>query len=387
MEKLATERHNVDAVHDRLRGAILRGDIPPGEVLQQVALAEELGSQPHPLAKGAFRLLQREGLLEGSPNRSYRVTSFSPRDLEELYVTFLPLQALAIRLTIPRLQSADIATMMGDLAQMDHYAEVQDVEAWEVPHREFHRRLIQHAGRRVVELLDRLSDHAGRYRRVYLAGTSYGFEAAAAEHRELLGPAARATRTLPPPGSPTTSRTPRSTCSRWPTTPTSRRRSRSRSRSPSCPCRTAAEASGPPGRRASTFYASREETRRSTRERPRGRRFGGRGADVPSCRACTTSRSRATSSSPRWTAARCCWTSTGRSSRTTCPPSSCCTVARGCSAIARCTPPSASSPWCAVGSRWRARATASPTWRRTRRSCTTSRRRSGGCARTRPSTG
>src|SRR5690606_30124655 len=54
------------------------------------------------------------------------------------------------------------------------------------PHREFHRRLVQHAGRRVVELLDRLSDHAGRYRRVYLAGTSYGFEAAAAEHRELL---------------------------------------------------------------------------------------------------------------------------------------------------------------------------------------------------------
>ncbi|UGS35587.1 GntR family transcriptional regulator [Capillimicrobium parvum] len=185
MEKLATERHNVDAVHDRLRGAILRGDIPPGEVLQQVALAEELGVSRTPLRE-AFRLLQREGLLEGSPNRSYRVTSFSPRDLEELYVTFLPLQALAIRLTIPLLQSSDIATMMGDLAQMDHYAEAQDVEGWEVPHREFHRRLIQHAGRRVVELLDQLSDHAGRYRRVYLAGTSYGFEAAAAEHRELL---------------------------------------------------------------------------------------------------------------------------------------------------------------------------------------------------------
>ena len=107
----------VDAVHDRLRGAILRGESQPGEVLQQVPLAEELGVSRTPLRE-AFRLLQREGLLEGSPNRSYRVTSFSPRDLEELYVTFLPLQALAIRLTIPRLQSADIATMMGDLAQI-----------------------------------------------------------------------------------------------------------------------------------------------------------------------------------------------------------------------------------------------------------------------------
>ncbi len=185
MEKTTAERQNVDLVHDRLRGAILRGEFRPGEELQQVPLAEQLGVSRTPLRE-AFRLLQREGLLEASPNRSYRVTSFSPRDLEELYVTFLPLQALAIRLTIPLLESEDIATMHGDLAQMDHYAEMHDVEAWERPHRDFHGRLVQHGGRRVVDLLDQLSDHAGRYRRVYLEGTSYGFDAAAAEHREIL---------------------------------------------------------------------------------------------------------------------------------------------------------------------------------------------------------
>lgn len=185
MEKTTAERQNVDLVHDRLRGAILRGEFAPGEELQQVPLAEQLGVSRTPLRE-AFRLLQREGLLEASPNRSYRVTAFSARDLEELYVTFLPLEALAIRLTIPRLTGEDIATMHGDLAQMDHYAQTHDVEAWERPHRDFHGRLIQHAGRRVVELLDQLSDHAGRYRRVYLEGTSYGFDAAAIEHREIL---------------------------------------------------------------------------------------------------------------------------------------------------------------------------------------------------------
>ncbi|MBX5441753.1 MAG: GntR family transcriptional regulator [Solirubrobacteraceae bacterium] len=185
MEKSTAERQNVDLVHDRLRSAILRGEFAPGEELQQVPLAERLGVSRTPLRE-AFRLLQREGLLEASPNRSYRVTAFSAEDLEELYVTFLPLQALAIRLTIPRLTSEDIAAMHGDLAQMDHFASNHDVEAWERPHREFHRRLVQHAGRRVVELLDQLSDHAGRYRRVYLEGTSYGFDAAAVEHREIL---------------------------------------------------------------------------------------------------------------------------------------------------------------------------------------------------------
>lgn len=185
MEKTTAERQNVDLVHDQLRGAILRGEFAPGEELQQVPLAEQLGVSRTPLRE-AFRLLQREGLLEASPNRSYRVTAFSAEDLEELYVTFLPLQALAIRLTIPRMTSEDIATMHGDLAQMDHYASMHDVEAWERPHTDFHRRLVQHAGRRVVELLDQLNDHAGRYRRVYLEGTSYGFGAAAGEHREIL---------------------------------------------------------------------------------------------------------------------------------------------------------------------------------------------------------
>jgi DNA-binding GntR family transcriptional regulator len=185
MEKATPERQNVELVHEQLRGAILRGEYKPGEELQQVPLAEELGVSRTPLRE-AFRLLQREGLLEASPNRSYRVTAFSAADLEELYVTFLPLQALAIRLTIPRLESEDIATMHGDLAQMDHYAQSHDIEAWERPHRDFHGRLVQHAGRRVVDLLDELSDHAGRYRRVYLEGTSYGFDAAAEEHREIL---------------------------------------------------------------------------------------------------------------------------------------------------------------------------------------------------------
>ena len=181
----AADRQNVEVVHDRLRRSILRGEIAPGEELSQVRLAQTLGVSRTPLRE-AFRLLQHEGLVEARSNRSYRVTEFSARDLEELYITQLPLQALAVRLTIPELSTGDVAAMEGDLAQMAHYAEAHDVDGWEGPHTDFHRRLVQHAGRRIVELLDQLSDHAGRYRRVYLAGTSYGFDAAAAEHREIL---------------------------------------------------------------------------------------------------------------------------------------------------------------------------------------------------------
>jgi GntR family transcriptional regulator, rspAB operon transcriptional repressor len=176
---------NVEVVHDRLRDAILRGELAAGQELSQVPLAAQMGVSRTPLRE-ALRMLQREGLVEASPNRSYRVAGFSLGDLEELYVSSIPLEAIAIRLTLPGLRSGDIAQLEGEMAQMAHYAAAHDVDGWEVPHRAFHRRLTSGAGPRLGELLDQLSDHAGRYRRVYLGSAHRAWEAAAAEHRRIV---------------------------------------------------------------------------------------------------------------------------------------------------------------------------------------------------------
>jgi DNA-binding GntR family transcriptional regulator len=176
---------NVDVVHDQLRDAILRGDLEPGQELSQVPLAAQMGVSRTPLRE-ALRMLQREGLVEANPNRSYRVAGFSLPDLEELYVSCIPLEAIAIRLTVSKLQSADLAVLEGDMAQMAHYADAHDVDGWELPHRDFHRRLTAGAGPRLGELLDQLSDHAGRYRRVYLGSADRAWQAAAFEHRAIL---------------------------------------------------------------------------------------------------------------------------------------------------------------------------------------------------------
>ena len=135
--------------------------------MSQVALAEELGISRTPLRE-ALRMLQSEGLVEGEPNRRVRVAPMTAADLEELCVMRVTLEAEAMRLSVPRMTSEDLARLEGYMAEMAHYAEAKDYRRWTVPHRSFHRALTARAGERVNFVLGQMFDHAERYRRLHI---------------------------------------------------------------------------------------------------------------------------------------------------------------------------------------------------------------------------
>lgn len=177
--------YNFDAVHGRVRKAILRGELAPETVVSQVQLARDLGISRTPLRE-ALRMLQREGLIESRHNQRMRVAGFSLPDLEQLYIMRVTLESTAIRLTIPGLTPEDVASLEGDLAQMTHFDEQYDFERWEVPHRDFHGLLIGRAGDRISIVLSQLSDHAERYRRLHATRVSKTRSRVALEHRLIL---------------------------------------------------------------------------------------------------------------------------------------------------------------------------------------------------------
>jgi DNA-binding GntR family transcriptional regulator len=174
---------NTDDVYERVRNAILDGELAPGAVMSQVALAEELGISRTPLRE-ALRMLQSERLVDAEPNRRVRVAPMSPADLEELYVVRVTLEAEALRLSVPRMTPEDLARLEGHMAEMAHYAEAKDYRRWVVPHRKFHRALTAPAGERVNDMLGQLFDHAERYRRLHIGHGPSAW--ATAGHREIL---------------------------------------------------------------------------------------------------------------------------------------------------------------------------------------------------------
>jgi DNA-binding GntR family transcriptional regulator len=174
---------NTEDVYERVRSAILDGELAPGAVMSQVALAEDLGISRTPLRE-ALRMLQSEGLVEGEPNRRVRVAPMTARDLEELYVMRITLEAEAIRLSVPHMTSEDLARLEGQMAEMAHYAAAKDYRRWNIPHEQFHRGLTAHAGERVNFVLRQMFDHAERYRRLHIGQGPSAW--ATAQHRDIL---------------------------------------------------------------------------------------------------------------------------------------------------------------------------------------------------------
>ena len=176
---------NAEAVHDELRGAILRNQLPAGMILNQVHVAKRLGVSRTPLRE-AFRMLQREGLIEGESNKRMRVAGLSLDDLEDLYAMRILLEGLAIRLSVPLLTEGALSALEKLLQEMEKFARMEDYEAWEVPHRKFHTGLVQCVGERQRREIMRLSEHAERYRRAYTTEAPRAWAKGVKEHKAIL---------------------------------------------------------------------------------------------------------------------------------------------------------------------------------------------------------
>jgi DNA-binding GntR family transcriptional regulator len=178
---------HVAVVHERLRDAILQGEIQAGATTSQAALANQLDAGRTPLRE-ALRMLQREGLVISEPNRRVRIAELSSDDAEELYIMRIAIECVAIRITVPTLTSHDFAALEGYMAQMDHYMRADDMRGWRTPHLAFHNLLVAGAGPRVTEEIDRLFDHAERYRLRW--GVTGAWSDRTAEHRSIIDAAA-----------------------------------------------------------------------------------------------------------------------------------------------------------------------------------------------------
>jgi len=90
-----------DVAYMNLRDQLLDGRLPPGTVLDQEALARDLGLSTTPVRE-ALRRLEVEGLISQAAHRAMRVPELSLRELEDLYSIRLQLDPWAAQLGAQR---------------------------------------------------------------------------------------------------------------------------------------------------------------------------------------------------------------------------------------------------------------------------------------------
>ncbi len=104
-------------VAERLRNAILLGELSPGQRLREEELSARLQVSRGPV-RDAFTLLEREGLVQPMRNRGVSVVELNQVDLDEVFTLRSALEPLAITLAIQRGDAADRAAMDAALAEM-----------------------------------------------------------------------------------------------------------------------------------------------------------------------------------------------------------------------------------------------------------------------------
>jgi DNA-binding GntR family transcriptional regulator len=79
---LGGARRYRDQVADALRAALIAGELEPGEVYSAPGLAARFGVSATPVREAMLDLV-REGLVDTVPNKGFRVTEVSERQLDE----------------------------------------------------------------------------------------------------------------------------------------------------------------------------------------------------------------------------------------------------------------------------------------------------------------
>ena len=176
-----------DLAYRRVRGLILSGDLAPGAVLPQAALAQTIGMSTTPLRE-ALRRLKQEGLVDLDAHRDARVRPLDAAEARDLLELRRSLDPLAATLAAQRRTETDLAEIATALDGLDALADHPSAAQLESHHR-FHAAIHRASHNALlVETLDGLWVKTDRYRRHGLeAGRSdEERDARATEHRLLF---------------------------------------------------------------------------------------------------------------------------------------------------------------------------------------------------------
>lgn len=155
-----------DWVINRMRDAILSGELKPGEPLVPSRLSDLWGVSHTPLRE-AIQTLGSEGLIVTNAHRSAQVAGLSIRELREIYDLGMVLVSLAVKRSMELADdqwSARVTAAYEDLRREASSKQVDPVEH-EAAHRRFHRAIRSCCDSEwLLRLIEQLTNHGSRYR-------------------------------------------------------------------------------------------------------------------------------------------------------------------------------------------------------------------------------
>jgi DNA-binding GntR family transcriptional regulator len=167
-EAAVRHRTMAEAALERLREAIILGELTPGTPLRLEDLARSLGTSISPIRE-AVRQLEALGLAEHVPHHGAKVVGLEIEELRELFSIRLALETMAVRRSAQLFGPEDEQTARSHLAALGDARRGGDARAAVRAHTAFHFALYEAARSGwLLRLIRPAWDSCERYRPVLL---------------------------------------------------------------------------------------------------------------------------------------------------------------------------------------------------------------------------
>lgn len=185
VERVARPRYLRETVLERLRTAIITGELAEGALFSAPMLGQALGVSATPVRE-AMMDLAREGLVETVKNKGFRITRMSEDDLDDLAQVRLLLEPPAMHLVAGRVTDVERTALREAAEACAAAAEREDLQQYLQFDRAFHARLLSLTGnQQLVALATELRLRTRMYGLIALARDGR-LVASAQEHHDLV---------------------------------------------------------------------------------------------------------------------------------------------------------------------------------------------------------
>jgi DNA-binding GntR family transcriptional regulator len=157
-----------EIVFETIRGAIITGELQPGQRLMEVQLAEEMGVSRTPVRE-SIRKLELEGLVKMVPRRGAYVTPMSVNDLKEMMEIRRALEGLAAELASLNATAEEIAKLYAANQRFGESAMANDEEGIIKNDMAIHDIIYRASGnKKLLTMINSLREQMQRFRAEYV---------------------------------------------------------------------------------------------------------------------------------------------------------------------------------------------------------------------------
>jgi GntR family transcriptional regulator, rspAB operon transcriptional repressor len=157
-------RTRADDCYHVLKSAIVTLQLPPGSVIDESAVASQLGVSKTPVREALARL-SGEGFVESASGRRTRVSGLSADSIREVIEIRLMVESASLPQAAAHLDEGDFSFLRATVEQAATARASADLVTFVNANAAFHTRLIERAGNaRLARVYRGLSDQADRVR-------------------------------------------------------------------------------------------------------------------------------------------------------------------------------------------------------------------------------